>query len=129
MAADVEALLIGWLSPALGVRCVTDLPANLQSVLPIIRVTRSGGGESLPTFEEPIVDVDCFATDRAGASLLARRAHDALTLRLPGFTAAGAVVCRVDTLTGPSWRPYDDSSLRRFGADYSLTVKSPALTS
>lgn len=122
--ADVEELLIGWLATELSVRCVTDLPANVQSILPVVQVTRFGGTDRFPTLDQPHVDIDCYAADRAGAHDIAEQVRSALRFSLRGQTVDGAVVSRVETLTGPSWRPYEDEHLRRFGASYRITIHS-----
>ena len=121
----VEALLIGWLSGQLGVRCLTDLPADLESVLPVVQVVRIGGpsDDNDPDFHTPTVSVDSFAEDRSAATTLGQQVDDALRKVLPGQVTGGAVVTKVQTITGPSWRPFDDTTLRRFGASYALHLK------
>ena len=123
---DVEALLIPWLTSTLGVRFVTDLPANLADVLPLGQVTRIGGADddNVASFDAPVVDVDYFAADRAAVSDLARRGHTALRITLPGLTVGAGTVTKVQTITGPSWRPYDDTLLRRIGASYRLYIRT-----
>ena len=126
MNADVELLLIPWLISTLNVRAVTDLPENLADVLPLVQVTRIGGpdNDDNPRFDTPTVDIDCFGVDRGAASGLAGRVHAALRVTLPGLQVAGATVTQVLTVTGPSWRPYDNTELRRFSSTYRLFVKS-----
>lgn len=123
---DVEALLTGWLASTLSVRTVTDLPDNLADVLPVVQVVRIGGADddNLTRFDAATVDVDCYDVDRASASNLAGRARDALRITLPGLTVGAGTVTKVQTITAPSWRPYDNTALRRFGATYRLTVRS-----
>jgi hypothetical protein len=122
--ADVERLLVAWLPSQLdGTRTVTDLPSNLGSVLPLVQVTRLGGADLQPSLDRPVVDIDCYATDRAGASDLAQKVRDLVRLLLPGQQVDGVLVARVDTVSGPSWRPYDNTSLRRFGASYQLITQ------
>lgn len=123
---DVEALLIPWLASTLTVRAVTDLPANLADVLPVVQVTRIGGpdDDNLSRFDIPAVDIDCYDADRAKASALAGRVHDALRITLPGLTVGAGTVTKVQTITGPSWRPYDDTLLRRIGASYRLHIRT-----
>jgi hypothetical protein len=62
---DVERLLVTYLGAALGVRVVTDLPANLQQILPLVQVGRVGGADDTVTIDHARVDVDVFA-DGAG---------------------------------------------------------------
>lgn len=123
----VEALLIGWLPAHInGVRCVTDLPANLAASVPVVQVVRIGGPSDPndPNFHNPTVSIDCFAVDRASATALAQQVDDALRKALPGVTTGGATVTKVQTLSGGSWRPFDDLTLRRFGASYALHIKA-----
>jgi hypothetical protein len=122
----VEALLIGWLSGQLGVRCVTDLPAGLADAVPVVQVVRIGGpsDDNDPNFHVPTVSIDCFAVDRASATVLAQQVDDALRKVLPGVTTGGATVTKVQTVSGASWRPWDDTTLRRFGASYALHIKT-----
>lgn len=123
---DVEALLIGWLRSTLDVRALTDLPADLADTLPVVQVTRIGGpdDDNNPNFDAPTVAVDCYAADRAGAITLAAAVKAALRGSLPGQTIGTSTVTKVQTVTGPSWRPYDNTELRRFGATYALHIKS-----
>jgi hypothetical protein len=121
--ADVERLLVAYLGSTLSVRAVTDLPSNLGDLLPLVQVTRMGGADLQPTLDRPVVDIDCYATDRVGAYDLAQQVRDLLRLVLPGQLVDGVLVARVDTVGGPSWRPYDNTSLRRFGASYQLITQ------
>jgi hypothetical protein len=54
---DVERLLVAYLGAALGVRVVTDLPANLQQILPLVQVGRVGGADDVVTIDHARVDV------------------------------------------------------------------------
>lgn len=127
MYIDVEAVLVTWLAGNLGVRCVTELPANLQDVLPVVRVVRVGGTDRVPSLDRAVVDVDFYDADRPAAILLARRGHAALRFELPGSRVAGGVVSMVGTVSAPSWRPYDDTALRRFGGSYEITLHSQSV--
>jgi hypothetical protein len=121
---DIERLLVAHLAATLGVRFVTDLPSNLQQILPLGQVNRIGGGDDVVTIDRANVDVDTYAAGRAQALDLAERVREELRMRLPGYPVAGVVVCRVETLSGPAWRPYDDATMvRRFGATYQITTR------
>jgi hypothetical protein len=124
----VERLLLGYLAPALSVRCLTDLPADLQSSVPVVQVVRIGGpsSDNDRRLEAATVSIDCFAADRGAATDLAMRVDKAMRDTLPGtyVPASNAVVTKVRTLTGASWRPWDDLAVRRFGATYQVWVKS-----
>lgn len=124
----VERLLVDFLVTAVGVRVCTELPADLADVLPLIQVVRVGGPslDDDPYVEAATVSVDCFDVTRADATDLAMQADLALRRLLPGARVLGASVGKVRTLTGPSWRPWDDTTnVRRFGATYQVWVKTP----
>lgn len=121
---DVERLLVAYLSDALKVRVVTDLPANLQDILPVVQVGRVGGADDVVTIDNARVDVDAFAAGRGAASDLAERCRVALRFELPGRVVGGARVAAVRTGAGPAWRPYDDTTnVRHFGATYEITTR------
>ena len=119
---DVERLLVTYLGDALAVRVVTDLPANLQQVLPLVQVARIGGADDV-VLDAARVDVDVFATGRGAAVELAERCRGALRFGLAGQVVDGVTVYRVRTGEGPAWRPYEDTAgVRRFGAVYEITT-------
>jgi len=125
---STEQLLVPWLRAFLNVRAVTELPANLATVTPIIDVARIGGGsdDNNPSFEFPTVSIDCYAANVTDTMALAMRVDRAIRVNLPGQPLANrAVVTRTDTISGPSFRPYDDLALRRFGATYRILIKQP----
>lgn len=119
---DVEALLVGWAPTVVSARCLTELPADLEAVLPVVQFSRYGGADNRPGLDTALIDVDAYGRDRAQAWALSEATRAGLRFNLVGRQLAGAVVTRVDTLAGPSARPYDDSTLRRFGASYRLTL-------
>lgn len=123
--AGVEIALHDYLTVELGVRVCTELPADLQAVVPLVQVVRIGGphSDNDPYLQMPTVSVDSFAADRGGATDLAHAADLALR-RLTGATVHGARFGLVRTLSGPAWRPWDDTAVRRFGATYSLWMKA-----
>jgi hypothetical protein len=128
--ADVEALLVPWLASAVSARTVTELPANLDSITPAVHVLRIGGGsdDNLPAFDHPTVSVDSYGIGRAAALELALAVDNAIRVALPNTLhtvgALSAVVTKTQTVTGPSWRPYDDITIRRFGATYQLHIRT-----
>lgn len=124
---DVERLLVAYLSTALNVRVLTDTPSNLEKVLPLVQVTRYGGDEAAPGIDRATVDIDCYGANRSAASNLAERVRYALLYRLPGTSVGDVGIPRVDTLTGPSWRPYDNTTIRRFGASYQITTHAKTI--
>lgn len=123
----VERLLVGHLASVLGVRVVTELPADLASSAPVVQVVRIGGphDDDDPRTQIPTVSLDYFAATRAAAADLAEAA-DAAMRALPGRTLSGAHMGKVRTLTGPSWRPWEDTALRRLGATYQVWLRAPS---
>jgi hypothetical protein len=119
---DVERLLVSWLGSALNCRVLTDLPANLVNQIPLLQIARYGGGDAAPGLDEVLLDVDAYGPDRASAVALAEQARYQLRFVLAGTQIDGAVFTRVDTVEAPNFRPYDNTSLRRFGASYRLYV-------
>lgn len=128
--ADVESLLVPWLSTVLGVRVVTDTPANLALVLPVVAVLRVGGpaDDNLPELDFPTVSIDCYQMDRLSSLTLAGQVHTAIRQTLVNTVhtvgSQSVVIVKTQTVTGPSWRPYDDTSLRRIGATYRIILRS-----
>jgi len=122
----VEALLIGWLPSQVTARALTDLPSTLADDVPVVQVVRIGGpsDDDDPTLVAATVSVDCFDSDRLSATLLAQQVDDAFRKALPGTLTGGASVTKVRTLTGPSWRPWNDAAVRRFGATYQVWLKT-----
>lgn len=124
---DIERLLVGWLSARFSLRVVTDTPANLEKVLPLIRVTRFGGADTAPGIDRAIVDVDTYGATRATAAQLAERVRYSFLFKLCGTQVDDVAIVDVDTLSGPSWRPYDNTALRRFGASYAITTHAKTI--
>lgn len=119
---DIEVELVTRLSSVLGVRVLTDLPASLDQILPVVQVQRIGGSDDGFRLDRALIDVDVYAATRGGASLLARQAHSALVVGMRGLATSAAVFGRVSTVSAASWRPYENPNLRRFGATYELFV-------
>lgn len=120
--ALVEPLLIAWLDHDLALDTRTETPDDLQDRLPMARVMRIGGGDDTFRLDHPAVDIDVFHTTRLSAARLADQVRESL-YRLQRHGAFGAaVVTEVATRAGPRWLPYDNTSLRRYGATYRLAV-------
>jgi len=121
--AEAELVLVAWLRAAFpNARVATETPANLADVLPCIAVSRFGGAdEEIPTFDNPMLDFDCYAATRGEARTLAYAVRSSLRNDLPGQMVAGAFASRVRTVAGPVWTPYDNPALRRF--TYSARIR------
>jgi hypothetical protein len=119
-SVDVEAELVAWLHTKLTVRVLTDLPADLGSVLPVVQVQRVGGSDDGFRLDRALVDIDAYAATRQGASALMAQARSALLTELRGVTTDVAVFAAVRTIAAPAWRPYENPALRRFGATFEV---------
>lgn len=127
MYADVEQLLIGWAPTVVACRPLTETPDNLQVVLatqPVVRITRIGGPTSDPGIDQPTVDFDCFGLTRPSAKAFALQLWSLVDLQLSGYSNSHGVVLASRTLSGPSWRPWENTDVRRFGFTVRLTVHS-----
>lgn len=122
---DVELALTTWARDAFQATVCTELPADLEGSLPLVQVEAIGGfGERFTA--SPRIDVDVYAADYSAAKDLSTAVHRALVM-LHG--TVGQVVIRgirPDTL--PARRPYDNSSLRRVGASYTVTARPASFT-
>lgn len=119
-SVDVEAELVAWLHARLTVRVLTDLPANLASILPVIQVQRVGGDDDSFRLDRALVDVDVYAATRPAASVLMAQTRSALLAELRGVATESAVFTMARTVTAPAWRPYENPALRRFGASFEI---------
>lgn len=122
-----ETVFVTWLKAAFPTaRVVTEAPSNLADVLPCIRVTRFGGAdETITSFDNPAMDFDCFGATRDTARALAYAVRGSLRNDLPGQVVAGAFILRAETISGPFWTPWDNTSLRRF--TYSARIRLQAV--
>jgi hypothetical protein len=119
----IEALLVPWLASTLDLRAVTELPDDLQDVVPLVRVTAIGGSAdpSNRLFTMPRVAVDSFAVGYGPAGDLADQV-DAAMHALAGVTLGTVTVTRVDTASLPAWVPYADTAIRHFVSSFQLHV-------
>jgi hypothetical protein len=105
----------------------TETPAGLQSQLPYIRVTRTGGSDDRVT-DTATVSVDVFAADATTAKAVAGQARQRLTMGpflsdVPFGTGHGRID-RARTVTGPQMLPASDGdNLRLAVASYSVALR------
>ncbi len=121
---DAELLLIGLIRAMDATwRVVTDLPANMEAVLPVIQVTRIGGSTRYAALlDRPRMDIDVYASTRLAAATAARKIQSKMpTVR--GITASGGVMTEVAEELGVSWRPDRNENVRRMGLIYNFTIR------
>jgi hypothetical protein len=131
--AGVDSLLVTWAAGHFpNMRACTEVPANIDELLTtkdaVVRFQRFGGTERSVSLDDANVDVDVFAPTAAQAEDFAAQIRAALKFNLPGQTVGAAVVIRVNTINGPSWRPWDNTKVRRYGASYQVTTQSREAT-
>lgn len=121
-----EAALVPWYTARLtGARVVTETPADLQTVTPVLRVVSVGGASdpSLPTrFRLIRWMVQCYAVGAVDTLTFAEQVH-ALTMgALRGSALTGADVTFVGHDSGPSWTPYLDPQVRQYVVGYNARL-------
>ncbi len=121
---DAETVMLGFIRGFDATwRIVTELPGSLESVLPVVQVTRIGGSTRYASLlDRPRIDIDVFTSSRATARTAALKIQSKMP-RIRGMTASGAVVTDVVEEVGPSWRPDFNPNVRRFGLTYVLTLR------
>lgn len=126
--ADVEELLVGYLQGLYPTaRVCTETPAQLPSGI-TIQVVRIAGVDR-DAVDDATVSVDVYAGgdnsqagNRITATQVANQIRAYLRLNAIGYTNGSATIAAVATISGPGWRPYDNTNVRRVGATYSVTV-------
>lgn len=118
------------------IRVLTETPHDLARELPVIRVRRIGGQDTVLTLDVANIDVDAYAIGEAAATALAEQVRTSLRLNAEGQTIAGveetqltpaeppALIAQVDTISAPKWVPYDNTALRRISATYRIAIRS-----
>ena len=110
------------------VRVVTELPAGLEQVLPVVQVNRFGGGGDVITMDTAYIDVDVWDASLLDADVLASQVATWMRLYLPGHrvvSAAGTgtfAACR--SQTGMMQRPSGNPDVKRVGGAFTVTVHS-----
>lgn len=120
---DIEKVMFALLDrgvPALAGKSGTELPD--AQVMPYVRVHRIGGRRNRLK-DYPWVDVEVFAVGVAGKSLL--EDIETALFGYPEGVAVGSKFVKVEDVqvrASLDRRPWDDDSVRRYGATYQLTV-------
>lgn len=104
-----------------------EIPADLQSRVPWIRVTRTGGSSDRVT-DNAALSVDVFADDAAAASAVAEQVRQRLTLGPfrsdVSFRTAHGQVDGARVAVGPQLLPPTDSdNLRLVTASYQVSMR------
>ncbi len=127
--SDSELCCVQLLTPLLGVRVVTELPATLQAPdsLPIVQVVETPGGASLGAghLDTCVMEYNAYATGREAARNLAEATRQAL-LSAAGFRTADTLmwISRVVDTRKPTILFYDEASeVRRFGGNVRLYLR------
>lgn len=123
MWPDIElAVMKGMRTHLAGVRVTDEVPAKVETLVPVVVVQVAGGDDS-HTSDTATIDVEAFAADRAAMWQLAERARQAVHA-LAAAVAGGVVIDTVDTLQRPVPVPYGNPAVRRAIATYTLTTRA-----
>ncbi|MFI8084364.1 hypothetical protein ACIF6L_26620 [Kitasatospora sp. NPDC086009] len=121
---DVEKVITRWLAEHFDVRTCTELPTELETLLPVVQVATIGGAEQRFT-GRPRVDVDVYASTYEAARQLALRIRDGLKFwRGPADPGAVVTGSRIDA--SPWSRPYANPALRRVGLTVTISLHPAA---
>jgi hypothetical protein len=123
MWPDIEvAVMKGMRAHLAGVRVTAEIPATVETLVPVVVVQVAGGADA-HTSDTATIDVEAFAADRAAMWQLAERARSAVHA-LAAAVAGGVVIDTVDTLQRPVPVPYGNPAVRRAIATYTLTTRA-----
>lgn len=120
---NVETLLRSWAVPLFaGTRVVSELPADLETVVPVLQIVRSGGDDprTFMATDRAVVDVDAWAATRTAACALGESARLRFRRDLPGVVVDGFAFTWVTTQVAPRWQPDPNLNVRRYTATYEI---------
>lgn len=119
----LEKLAVAHLTAATGKRTATKTPADLEQVAAagFYRVRRGPGTDDGIT-DEPLLDVESFATTETAAWNLAEDARQVVHA-LRGKVVGGALVDTVDTATGPVYVDWQNPAIFRYVASYRFAFR------
>lgn len=120
---DAERAVCDFLSP-LGT-CGTETPKALQSTLPYLRVTRTGGSSDRIT-DRASISVDVFAASADQAKAVAGQARQMLVTQLPASTDHGVIDWATVQSAPAVVPPTDSDNLRLAVASYQVSTRITA---
>jgi len=118
---DLQLLAVDYLSLVLGVRVSTRTPADLETVMPMVRVRRGPGADDGIT-DSPLLDVETFAATEREAWDLAEYARQAIH-ELQGKAVGGQLVDAVSTASSPTSVDWENPAVERFVASYRINLR------
>jgi len=118
---DAEAIVMALLEGITGTPCVTVTPDNLDDVVPVIQVNRTGGNDDGIT-DFPRITVAVFDNRRQPAWDLAETCRQAL-LGSVRTKVDGTLIDNVRTDTDPQQVPDSNPNIRKVTATYRLAMR------
>ncbi len=103
-------------------KVLREEPPNLTHAVPLLIVARFGGADKKIVIDQPVVQIDVFASTADRAEELGEDLRTAMLTKLPGHTYGGAVVTKVATFAGPQIMPWALSAVWRVSARYEISV-------
>jgi hypothetical protein len=104
-------------------RVLTELPADLGDVLPVIRVSRIGGNKIEYVLDFANLDIDIY-DDPKTIHEQAEQVRKSLLVDAEGQQAAGGFIAGVEEISGPKVVPYDNTALRRISTTFRIAIRS-----
>jgi hypothetical protein len=129
--ADSDQLLVAALQAEFpGVRVCTELPANLEQVLPVVQVNRFGGHVDFASMDRPHTDVDVWAASDEACAVLAGQVRSWILMGMVGVRIVASTgtgtFSAVHEQTGMMRRPSSNPDVWRRGAAYTISVHAGA---
>lgn len=118
---DVEAAVLDLLEAWYGVNCGTSTPADLEQIVPFVRVGLVAGADN-GVSDYSVVDIDVFTARRQQGYDLAEDIRYRLTVS-PRATGLAPVIDRVRTETKPFPAPWENENVRRRLATYRISAR------
>jgi hypothetical protein len=120
---DIEQLLTAFYKAETGKRAVTELPSDLEQIVPVIQVARIASPARY-RLDRPLIDVSVWTLkgQRAACSALAQQVLDLTVRDLVGLRRPAGVVTAAAVDVAPYWLPDPNPNLCRYLATYRLAA-------
>lgn len=117
ISPDIEATIVDYLRPLLGVPCVSLIPASRPATFLMATAVPSTGTVNKGLFEA-LVSLEGWAATKPAASLLTRRAIAYLEAAVAFYARCG----------GPGWLPDPISGSPRYVSTATVAIRTQILT-
>lgn len=125
--ANVEKKLVAWLQADVRPEVFTELPSNLNDVLPAHRITRVGGGDGAETTKVYQVEIETYASTR-GQLWDAVADVETSMRRLAANGLDGLYVDEVTETFAAALVEHEGDGVRKATATYGIAVRPATIT-